>query len=129
MSPPWKKCFNKFASMFKVNFYQSVSFCCYFELNFHAELNSFFIQNQSYISQVLTIYCGTHNQCMCSKILNHGLNHGLLFSLYKFFGWKNILNLLEISGLKSRFLFGLIFWFYLMYMLLTCKKPAHFLPS
>ena len=30
--------------------------------------------------------------CVCSKILNHGLNHGLLFSLFKFFGWKNILN-------------------------------------
>ena len=24
--------------------------------------------------------------CVCSKILNHGLNHGLLFSLFKFFG-------------------------------------------
>ena len=24
--------------------------------------------------------------CLCSKILNHGLNHGLLFSLFKFFG-------------------------------------------
>ena len=30
--------------------------------------------------------------CVCSKILNHGLNHGLLFSLFKFFGWKNIVN-------------------------------------
>ena len=30
--------------------------------------------------------------CLCSKILNHGLNHGLLFSLFKFFGWNNILN-------------------------------------
>ena len=29
--------------------------------------------------------------CVCSKILNHGLYHGLLFSLFKFFGWKNIL--------------------------------------
>ena len=27
-------------------------------------------------------------ECVCSKILNHGLNHGLLFSLFKFFGWK-----------------------------------------
>ena len=26
--------------------------------------------------------------CVCSKISNHGLNHGLLFSLFKFFGWK-----------------------------------------
>ena len=30
--------------------------------------------------------------CVCSKILNQGLNHGLLFSLFMFFGWKNILN-------------------------------------
>ena len=30
--------------------------------------------------------------CVCSKILNHGVNHGLLFSLFKFFWWKNILN-------------------------------------
>ena len=30
--------------------------------------------------------------CVCSKILNHGLNHGLLLSLFKFFGWKNMLN-------------------------------------
>ena len=43
--------------------------------------------------------------CVCSKLLNHGLNNGLLFSLFKFFGQKNILNQLENSGLKSRFLF------------------------
>ena len=30
--------------------------------------------------------------CVFSKILNHGLNDGLLFSLFKFFGWKSILN-------------------------------------
>ena len=31
-------------------------------------------------------------ECVCSKILNHGLNHGkLLFSLFRFFEWKNIL--------------------------------------
>ena len=28
---------------------------------------------------------------VCSKISNHGLNHGLLFSLFKIFAWKNIL--------------------------------------
>ena len=44
---------------------------------------------------------------MCSKILDHGLNHGLLFSLFKFLGGKNILNKLETSGLKSRFVFCL----------------------
>ena len=26
--------------------------------------------------------------CVCSKILNHGLNHGLFLSLFKFFVWK-----------------------------------------
>ena len=30
--------------------------------------------------------------CGCSRILNHGLNHGLFLSLFKFFGWKYILN-------------------------------------
>ena len=65
---------------------------------------------------------------VCSKISNHGLNHGLFFSLFKFFGWKNILNLLENSGLKSRFLFCLIFQFYLMYRLI-CQKLSHFLSA
>ena len=39
---------------------------------------------QSYISKVLqtlTIYCV---DCVCSEISNYGLNHGLLFSLFKF---------------------------------------------
>ena len=58
---------------------------------------------------------------VCSKILNHEF----IFSLFKFFGWKNILNWHENSGLKSRFLFCLIFQFYLMYRLI-CQKPAHF---
>ena len=31
-----------------------------------------------------------HTQCMCSKRINHGLNNGLLFSLFKFFGWNKI---------------------------------------
>ena len=66
--------------------------------------------------------------CVCSKILNHGLNHGLLFSLFKFFWVKDILNQLENSGLKSRLLFCLIFQFYLMYRLI-CHKPAHFLSA
>ena len=30
--------------------------------------------------------------CVCIKLLNHGLNNGLLFSFLKCFGWKNILN-------------------------------------
>ena len=47
--------------------------------------------------------------CVCSKILDHGLNDGLLFSFLMFFVWKKtILNLLENSGLKCRFLFFII---------------------
>ena len=30
--------------------------------------------------------------CVCSKMLNHVLNHELFLSLFKFFGWKYILN-------------------------------------
>ena len=45
-----------------------------------------------------------------------------------FFGLKNILNWLENSGLNSRFLFCLIFQFYLMYRLI-CQKPANFLSA
>ena len=59
-------------------------------------------------------YTVTHTiDCVCNKILNHGtyhgLNHGLLFSLFKFFGRKHILNQLDNTGLKSRFLFCLAF--------------------
>ena len=66
--------------------------------------------------------------CVCSRILNHGSNHGLSFSRFKFFGWKNILNQLENSWLNCRFLLCLIFQFYLMYRLI-CQKPAHFLSA
>ena len=47
---------------------------------------------------------------------------------FSFLGEKNILNLLENSGLKSRFLFCLIFQFYLMYRLI-CQKPAYILSA
>ena len=40
--------------------------------------------------------------CVFSTILNHGLYHGSLFPLFKFFSWKNILNQLEILALKSK---------------------------
>ena len=40
--------------------------------------------------------------CICSKIVDQGLNHGLIFSLFKFFGWNNISDQLENSGLKSK---------------------------
>ena len=70
-----------------------------------------------------TIDCGS------SKILNCGLNHGLLLLLFKVFLWKHILDWNEISGLKSRMLYCYIvyidFRFYLMYKLI-CQKPIHF---
>ena len=54
-----------------------------------------------------TIDCGS------SKILNCGLNHGLLLLLFKVFLWKHILDWNEISGLKSRMLYCLycLYWF------------------
>jgi putative flippase GtrA len=38
--------------------------------------------------------------CVCSKMLNYGLNHGLFLSLFKFFAWKYILNWIN-SGYKK----------------------------
>ena len=35
------------------------------------------------------VYTVAHTiDCVCSKTLNHGLNHGSLFPLFLFFGWK-----------------------------------------
>ena len=48
---------------------------------------------------------------------------GCYFHFSSFFGWKHFK---LSSGLKSRFLFCLIFQFYLMYRLI-CQKPDHFL--
>ena len=66
--------------------------------------------------------------CVCSKMLNHGLNHGLFLLLFKFFGWKYILNWIK-SGLKFRFLFCVIFQFYLMYRLIARNQPIFCLPK
>ena len=41
--------------------------------------------------------------CICGKILNHRL----FLSLFKFFGWKYILNWDKNLGLKSRFIYVL----------------------
>ena len=49
---------------------------------------------------------------------------GYYLHFSSFFVEKKILNLLENSGLKSRFLFSSIFQFYLMYRLI-CQKPAN----
>ena len=53
---------------------------------------------------------------------------GYYFHVSSFLGKKTILNQLENSGLKSRFLFCLIFQFYLMYRVI-CQKPFHFLSA
>ena len=45
-----------------------------------------------YSKHWLSTVAHTIIDCVCSKLLNHGLNHELLFSVFKFFGWKNILN-------------------------------------
>ena len=53
---------------------------------------------------------------------------GYYIHISSFLSEQNILNSLENSGLKSTFLFCLIFQFYLMYRLI-CQKPAHFLSA
>ena len=54
--------------------------------------------------------------CVCSKILNHGLNHGFSSFLC---GKRSKLS--ENSGLKSRFLDFLIFQFYLICPFLSAQ--------
>ena len=65
---------------------------------------------------------------MCSKVLNHGLNHGFLIPLSKFYGQKIFIIEFENSGLTSRFLCCLAFQLYLMYKLIY-QKPDHFLSA
>ena len=45
-------------------------------------------KDQSYISQVLLNTAAHTIDCLCSKILNHGLNHGLFFHFLSFLGEK-----------------------------------------
>ena len=60
-------------------------------------------RHQSYISQVSKYSINwphplaSSMDCGCSKIWNHGLNHGLLLSLFMFLGWKYILNWMKIQ--------------------------------
>ena len=42
--------------------------------------------------------------CVCSKTLNHGLNHGLFLSLFKFF-WMKIHSKLNKFRIKNRLLY------------------------
>ena len=75
-----------------VHFFCYVSCCCLKSSpNFYESWNDVQSKLQRkpklYIPSTLnTDYLLWHNW-----LLNHGLNHGLLFSLFKFFGWKNIL--------------------------------------
>ena len=58
-----------------------------------------------------------------NNTLNHGLDHGWFFPLFKFFWWKYLQNVIEDSGLKFRILYSLIFQMYK----LICQKTAQFL--
>ena len=49
----------------------------------------------------------------CSKILNHGFNHGFFILFLKLFDWKYILNWIENSGSKFRLLYCFLFYNYL----------------
>ena len=49
--------------------------------------------------------------CVCSKILNHCLNHGLVFSLFKFFGWKNILTSDALKIVPHSVMFYYCVWY------------------
>ena len=46
--------------------------------------------------------------CVCSKKIKSVFKSFVIIFTFQVFGWKNILNQLENSGLKSRFLFCLI---------------------
>ena len=48
--------------------------------------------------------------CGSNEMLNYGLNHGLFLRLFKYLGWKYILNWTENSGLKSGLLCSLGFY-------------------
>ena len=63
--------------------------------------------------------------CVCCKILNHSLNHGLSFSLFK--ATKHSKSTWKFR-IKIYIPIYLIFQFYLMYRLI-CQKPANFMPS
>ena len=61
--------------------------------------------------------------CVCSKILNHGIKSWVIIFTFQVFWVKKHSKLIENWGLKSRFLFCLIFQFYW----LICQKPAQYL--
>ena len=67
--------------------------------------------------------------CGCSKIINHGLNHGLFLSLFKFLGCKIILNLFETSVLKSRLIYCLRFQVVLLDVEANLPETSPFLSA
>ena len=85
-------------------------------------------QSKLYIPSTLNIDLTI--DCVCSKMLNLGLNHGLFLSLFKFF-WMEIHSKLKNAELKKPQIAMLlqISGFYLKYKLF-CQKPAHsYLPK
>ena len=57
--------------------------CCQLQ-NLHAAIKVIYPKYSKYLLSTVA-----HTiDCVCSKILNHGLNHGLLFPSFKFFGRK-----------------------------------------
>ena len=67
--------------------------------------------------------------CDCSKIWNHGLNHGLFLSLFKLFLCKYVLNWIRNSGLKSRVLYCLSFWFLFLDVQANLSEASSFLSA
>ena len=67
--------------------------------------------------------------CVFSKMLYHGLNHGLFLSLFKLFVCKYVLNWIRNSGLKSRLLYCLSFWFLFLYVQASLSEASSFLSA
>ena len=67
--------------------------------------------------------------CCCSETLNHGLNHGLFLSLFKLFLCKYVLNWIRNSGLKSRVLYCLSFWFLFLDVQANLSEASSFLSA
>ena len=67
--------------------------------------------------------------CVCSKIWNHGLNHGLFLSLFNLFVCKYVLNWIRNSGLKSRLLYCFSFWFLFLYVQANLSEASSFLSA
>ena len=75
-----------------------------FWLELNGYLNQFLRPSKLYIQSTLNIYliCTVADtiDCVCSKLLNHWL----MLSLFKFFGWKYSLNWINSEWKKTRLL-------------------------